>query len=88
MIKEKRQKMFYELKGEKIKKKEMAEVSVGNASVNFAERELMRLNNRLQKAENKDNSQLIQQIQNKIANPINTDSGSGNSSNSGNGKGK
>lgn len=77
MIKEKKQEMFYELKGEKIKKREIAEASAENVSVNFAERELTRLNIRLQKAEDKGNSHLIQQIQNKIANQISDGNGKG-----------
>jgi len=88
MIKQKKQEMFYELKGEKIKKRNMAEANVENASANFTDRELTRLNSRLQKAEDKGNSHLIQQIQNKIANQISDGNGPGNSSNSGNGKGK
>jgi len=89
MIKQKKQEMFYELKGEKIKKRNMAEANVENASANFTERGLTRLNIRLQKAEDKGNSHLIQQIQNKIANQSSDDgNGPGNNSNSGNGKGK
>jgi len=80
MIKEKKQEMFYELKGEKIKNRNLAEAIAENASVNFEERELTRLQNRLDKAEEKGNSHLVDQIQNKIDEQ--------NNSNNGNGKGK
>ena len=66
MTKEKRNQIFSEMKKEKIQKKNNANVEAGNATVNFEEREQTRLNNRLQKVGNTDNTQLKQQIQSKI----------------------
>lgn len=88
MMKEKKRQMFYDLKGEKIKNKDDVEAVLENATVNFAQREQTRLQERLLKAENKGNSNLIQQIQNKISNQNNSGNGPGDNSDNGNGKGK
>jgi len=87
MMKEKKQQMFYDLKAEKIKNKDDVEAVLENVNVNFAQREQTRLQERLLKAENKGNSNLIQRIQNKISNQNNSGNGPGDNSDNGNGKG-
>lgn len=88
MAKEKKKQVFEDLHGEKIKKEIQAQVHVENASVNFAEREQTRLNNRLQKAEEGNNVKLKQQIQTKITNRINNDGSTSNALSNSNGKSK
>jgi len=88
MMREKKQQMFYDLKAEKIKNKDDVEAVLENVNVNFAQREQTRLQERLLKAENKGNSNLIQRIQNKISNQNNSGNGPGENSDNGNGKGK
>jgi len=88
---EKKMKIFSELKKEKIQNKFHASTEAENAVKNFTQRETERLQKRLEQAQNSGNEKLIEQIQNRIQNiqDENGNSGSGNgNSGSGNGKGK
>ena len=88
MANEKKKQIFKDLRGEKVKKQIQAQSCAENASVDFAEREQTRLNNRLQKAEKDDNIKLKQQIQTKITNKVHTEIKSNNAASGNNVKGK
>jgi len=76
--------IFSEMKKEKIQNKNHANEEAGNATTSFSERELERLQRRLEQANNSGNEKLIERIQNKIQNYENSSNGNGSGSGNGN----
>ena len=76
-IKEKKNDIFSEMKKEKIQNKNNANEDAGNATTSFSDRELERLQRRLEQANNSGNEKLIERIQNKIDNYENNSNGNG-----------
>jgi len=87
-IKEKRYDIFSTLKKEKMKNQNNANSKAANIKSSFAQKELERLQKRLENANNSGNEKLIERIQNQIANNENSSNGSKNGGDSGKGKGK